>query len=85
MTPYIKTSNHTILELLWYNCKHKWKRLVVEYRLGILKQTFQEIFPKINLHISLIPSVFAAYCIFDNLIKDKKKDDPKRLMRIIET
>jgi hypothetical protein len=50
-----------------------------------LKQTFKEILPKINLHISIIPSVFVAYCIFDNLIKDRKKDDLERLMRIIET
>jgi hypothetical protein len=63
---------HLILKL-FYNCKHKRGRLVVENAFDILKQIFIKLLKQTKLHITIILDVFSTCCLLHNLSLGRKR------------
>jgi hypothetical protein len=82
MTPFKEEGQHSILKL-WYNRKHKRRRLVVENAFGILKKTFRKL-RKFKLHVTFLPDVFTCCCLLHNLFRFENETSIIRLLWIIE-
>jgi len=49
-----------------------------------MKLTFKELKKNKELHITIVPNFFGAYCLFFNLILGRRKVNVKELMQVIE-
>jgi hypothetical protein len=78
MDPYKNARNLTILVTL-FNCKLKKGHCFVENLFGILKQTFCELFVKLDLDVVFFSDVITCYAILHNILLGQSHTEVEKI------
>jgi hypothetical protein len=70
----------SVLEAL-FNKRHRRGRSVVENAFGLLKESWQILLNRCDLHVKIIPDVFVCCCILYNLLLQQEEVDVEERMR----
>lgn len=85
MTPYRDGANapRSYAERL-FSKKLRKSRSVVEHAFGVLKQMFQELIVKFDLHVTFLPDVIVSCCLLHNLLMGQSLDQVERLLEVLQ-
>lgn len=82
MVPHRVDRRFTVLESL-FNRRLRTGRCVEENAFGVLKQTWQELLTKLDLHIVFIPDVMNACCILHNIMLGQNAEEVAFLLAVL--
>jgi hypothetical protein len=85
LTPFKEDGQPRGIAKKLYNRRHRRGRSVVKNAFGLLKESWHELLNKTELHITIVPDVFYAYCILHNLTMAKTSMLLEEVMRRVST